>query len=149
MNSKETHVEVSVDKDKEEETIEEITKAEELAMEDETDEEIDEPEKDKVWKWSVEEEEQETGVVSRLPVLVQYIVYVLIGWAVLALPGLISFFLYTERVTETRTNPFLDFSALNFTASNDVVFDAYVAKGFSIEGYPAWFYCTFLGKIHC
>jgi hypothetical protein len=78
----------------------------------------------------------------KLPILLRFIIYVLIGWSLLAIPGLISFFLFTKRVVEETK--FLPNSNLKFTSSGDVVFERFVADGFAIQGFPFFFYCVFL-----
>jgi hypothetical protein len=80
--------------------------------------------------------------MTKLHILVRYIIYILIGWTLLAIPGLISFFLFTKRVVEERV--FLPNTPLSFTSSGDIVFERYIADGFSIEGFPVFIYCVFL-----
>jgi hypothetical protein len=96
----------------------------------------------KIMNRTVKTEKQAESRFSRIPLLFRYFIFILCGWIVLAIPGLISFFFYSKRVTELNTA--FKFSALNFTSQGDVVFEHYAAKGFSIEGYPAFFYTAFL-----
>jgi hypothetical protein len=82
-----------------------------------------------------------TRSFSRVHILVRYIIYVLIGWSLLAIPGLISFFLFTKRVVDEDSLKGLPFS---LTTSGDIVLGRYIADGFTVEGLPVFIYSIYL-----
>jgi hypothetical protein len=127
----------------EEETIEEITRMENEAMDNETDEEVDIEEKkleseEVKFQWSVPDKQKEDKrLIKRLPIFLKYVLYIIAGWAVLAIPGLISFFLFSEPAPG-------GISATSIFTSENNSASGRVATGFKIESLPAFFYCLFL-----
>ena len=62
----------------------------------------------------------------------------------MAIPGLISFFLFSERISDEEFDVFAPQSRnLNISSTGDVVFNSYRATGFAIERLPVFFYAFF------
>jgi hypothetical protein len=96
------------------------------------------------FEWRVETQAPRRGInkLYNIPILIRYILYIIMGWAILAIPGLISFYLFTRRVVDE--NIFEKNLPLNFTSNGDIVFERFTENGFAIEGFPAFFYCVYL-----
>ena len=84
------------------------------------------------------------GSKRRIPLLLETIIIIIIGLAIILTPGLISIFYYCADVNKTNVS-----QLFNITANGNVVFGRYIATGMAIEGLPFIIYSVFLSISWC
>ncbi|KAL3894540.1 MAG: hypothetical protein SGCHY_005216, partial [Lobulomycetales sp.] len=106
---------------------------------DDTNSKVSDDDEEGKFEWTIKEDIESKKGVKGLPILIRFIIRIIIGWSVLAIPGLVSFLAFSDRLSSEEIA-----AASNGTSSGDIVFDEYRASGFSIEGLPAFYYVFFL-----